>query len=165
MGYLQSFDNEIAALPYRQAKAAVDDAEKAGDFAKAAALQAELADRVEKAEREASGNPGEETADALLALSWHRLFAHDYEGALAASDRAIALQPDAPIYATNKAHALMFLGRAEEARALYRRYKGQPVDKAGKLWDGVVLDDFREFEKRGLTHAMIAEIKALLAGT
>jgi predicted Zn-dependent protease len=117
---------------------------------------------VGKAEREASGNPGRETANALLALSWYRLFANDYKGALASSDRAIALQPHAPIYAANRALALMFLGRTKEARALYLRYKGQRIEKDGKLWEEAVLDDFQEFEKRGLKQALTAEIKARL---
>ncbi|MGO8954430.1 MAG: hypothetical protein ACLPWS_17075 [Rhodomicrobium sp.] len=57
----------------------------------------------------------------------------------------------------------MFPGRAEEARALYLRYKGQPVEKGGKLWEAAILEDFREFEKRGLTHPQMAEIRRLLA--
>ena len=42
----------------------------------------------------------------------------------------------------------MFLGRARAARALYLRYKGQRVEKDGKLWEEAILDDFKEFEKR-----------------
>ena len=96
------------------------------------------------------------------ALSWYRLFARDFKGALAASERAGALAPD-PVYATNRAHALMFLGRAREAKGLYLRYKGQPVKQGGKLWEDAILEDFKEFGKRGLKHPQIAEIEPLLA--
>ncbi|MGO9172280.1 MAG: caspase family protein [Rhodomicrobium sp.] len=157
------FEGQIAALPYREAKAAVEAAFEAKDFEKAAALQAKLAAEIEKGEREKAGKPGSATASALLGLSWKRLFARDFEGALAASDRAIAIEPDRIVLATNKAHALMFLGRAREARALYLRYKGQRVEKDGKLWEEAILNDFKEFEKRGLKHRQMAEIEALLA--
>jgi tetratricopeptide (TPR) repeat protein len=166
IGYLKSFDEELAALeasPLQEAQAAVEAAYGAGKFAKAAQLQAKLAGSIEQAEREKAGKPGPATASQLLALAWYELFARDYWGALEASDRAIAIEPDRVIHATNKAHALMFLGRPKAARALYLRYKGQPVTKDGKLWEAAILDDFKEMEARGLKHRQMAEIKALLA--
>ena len=48
------------------------------------------------------------------------------------------------------------------ARALYLRYKGQPLEKGGKLWERAILDDFKEFKKRGLKHRQIARIERLL---
>ena len=134
----------------------------AGEYSKAATGLAKLAEAREKAERAATGRPGPHTATALLELSWYRLFAHDFRGSLAASERAIAAQPDFLPAVMNRAHALMFLGRDREARALYARYKGQDVKGYGQ-WEAVVLGDFKEFEKRGLKNRQIAEIKALLA--
>ncbi|MGO9459249.1 MAG: tetratricopeptide repeat protein [Rhodomicrobium sp.] len=165
IGYLKGLDGDIAALetsPYREAKAAVEAAFEAKDFDKAVALQAKLAAAMEKAEREKAGKPGPATASELLALSWYRLFARDFRGALAASDRAIAMEPERIVHATNKAHALMFLGRSKAARALYLRYKGQRVKGAG-LWEEEIGNDFKEFEKRGLKHRQMAEIEVLLA--
>ena len=57
----------------------------------------------------------------------------------------------------------MFLGRAKEARWFYLRYKGQPVEKGGKLWEEAIRDDFKEFGNRGLKHRQMAEIEAALA--
>jgi tetratricopeptide (TPR) repeat protein len=159
------FERRNAALdasPFQEARAQAQAAFDAGQPSNAAAAQAKLAGAVEKAEREKAGKPGPQTADALLALSWYRLFAHDFKGALAASERAGGLAPD-PLYATNRAHALMFLGRAREARGLYLRYKGQPVQQGGKLWEDAIREDFKEFGKRGLKHPQIAEIEPLLA--
>ncbi len=56
----------------------------------------------------------------------------------------------------------MFLGRAKEARAAYLGHKGQAVEGQG-VWDEAILKDFAEFEKRGLTHPQMAEIRRLLA--
>ncbi|MGC1586894.1 MAG: hypothetical protein WA791_14550, partial [Rhodomicrobium sp.] len=165
--WIPEIEGQIAALetsPYQQAKAAVEAAFEAKDFDKAVALQAKLAAAMEKAEREKAGKPGPDTAAALLDLSWYRLFDRDFRGALAASDRAIAIEPERIVYATNKAHALMFLGRGRAARALYLRHKGQRLGKDGKLWEAAILDDFKEFEKRGLKNRQMGEIEALLAG-
>ncbi len=71
------------------------------------------------------------------------------------------LSPGKILFATNRAHALMFLGRAEEARAAYLEHKGKAIAGQG-LWEEVIAKDFAEFEKRGLTHPQMAEIKALL---
>jgi hypothetical protein len=153
---------QIAEMPSQEARAATKAAFDAGEYAKAAAAQAKLVEAQEKAERAAMGRPAAQTATALQELSWYRLFAHDFKGSLAASDRAIAAQPDLLPAIMNRAHALMFLGRSWEARTLYARYKGHDVKGQGQ-WEAVVLDDFKEFEKRGLKNPQIAEIKALLA--
>ena len=160
--WVPQIEAQIAELPFQEARAAAKAAFEAGEYSKAATGLAKLAEAREKAERAATGRPGPQTATALLELSWYRLFAHDFRGALAAADRAIAAQPDMLPAVMNKAHALMFLGRDREARALYARYKGQDVKGYGQ-WEAVVRDDFKEFEKRGLKSRQIAEMQALLA--
>jgi hypothetical protein len=161
-GWIPQIEAQIAELPFQEAKAAAVAAFDAGEYAKAATGLAKLAEAREKAERAATGRPGPQTATALLELSWYRLFAHDFRGALAAAERAVAAQPDFLPAVMNRAHALMFLGRNWEARALYARYKGQELKGYGQ-WEAVVLGDFKEFEKRGLKSRQIAEIQALLA--
>ena len=71
------------------------------------------------------------------APTWHgvALFAREFTKALTVSDRAHALLPDDLEIETNRAHALMFLGRREEARALYVAHKGKPLsEKDTRLW-------------------------------
>ena len=159
---LAAYRDTLAIFPRWQVSLEVEAAFKVRDYAKAAAAQEKLTAMVENAPPVQGGKPGQATADAYLELSWYRLFARDFAGALFASERATALSTG-PSYAMNKAHALMFLGRKRQARALYLRYKRQPVDKGGALWEAVVLDDFRQFEEQGLKHPQMAEIKALLA--
>ena len=55
----------------------------------------------------------------------------------------------------------MFLGRTDEARALYLKYRGQKID--GKPWETVVLGDFAEFRKAGLTNPLMDEVEKLFA--
>jgi hypothetical protein len=57
----------------------------------------------------------------------------------------------------------MFLGRGEEAKALYLGYKGKPVAD-NKLWEHVVAEDFVGLRKAGLTHPMMADIEKQLGG-
>ena len=54
----------------------------------------------------------------------------------------------------------MFLGREKEARALYLAYKGKPVsEQDDRLWERVIVEDFAELRKAGLTHPMMADIE------
>jgi len=59
----------------------------------------------------------------------------------------------------------MFLGRVDEARTIYLSYRGQKAhsNKDG-LWEKVVLGDFAEFRKAGLTNPLMDEIQTLFAG-
>jgi len=55
----------------------------------------------------------------------------------------------------------MFSERAKEAKALYLAHKGEPVpEQDNKVWERVIIDDFAEFRKGGLTHPMMADIGA-----
>ena len=78
---------------------------------------------------------------------------------MAAADAAIAVAPGETWLATNRAHALMFLGRADEARALYLEHRGQKVDQDGKSWETAIVEDFTEFRKAGLANPLMDEIE------
>jgi hypothetical protein len=76
----------------------------------------------------------------------------------AAVDQAISLAPDKIWLYSNRAHALMFLGRADEARSLYFQYRGKRAhEHDDKLWETVILGDFAEdaFRQMGLYAARI----------
>src|SRR5262249_41576714 len=101
-----------------------------------------------------------ETAKALLVVAWRALFARDFTKALTASDRAHALLPDDLGIETNRAYALMFLGHGEDSKALYLAYKGKPISEPdARLLEGLIVEDFAEFRKAGLTHPMMADIE------
>ena len=95
-------------------------------------------------------------------MTWYALFAREFTKALTVADRAHALFPDNLAIETNRAHALMFSERREEAKALYLAHKGKPV-AGGRLWERVIVEDFAEFRKAGLTHPMMADIEKELA--
>ena len=66
--------------------------------------------------------------DAFGGTAYHAVLAHDFEEALEIADEAIALGPGKIWLNSNRAHALMFLGREDEAREIYLKYRG--VEKA-----------------------------------
>ena len=116
-------------------------------------LQRELVNKIEAAETASAGKAGPKTAGALGGLAWHALLARDFAGALAASERATELAPDLLWLETNKAHALLFLDRQEDARVLYLAHKGQqPTLGSDKLWEDVIEADFAAFRTAGLDH-------------
>jgi TPR repeat protein len=146
--------NANASLKVMQIEAAA----AAGRYTEALRLREASAGEEEAAETKRDGKPGEDTAGALLDVAQYALLAREYGKALTASERAHALLPDNLAIEANRAHALMFLGRQAEARALYLAYKGKRV-QPGVSWESVVADDFAKFRKAGLTHPIMADIE------
>lgn len=144
-------------------RAAIKAAFESKDFTRAIDLEKALLESTEKGELQRRGRPGPATATRLLSLSWYQLFAKQFQAALETSDRALALAPDQVIFASNQAHALMFLGRADEARNIYLKYKGQSAGPGRLLWQDEILSDFAQMEKGGLTHPQMAQIRAALS--
>jgi TPR repeat protein len=141
-------------------KLSISEAFGAGRYAEALQLQEALAAKREAVETKRLGKPGEETAEALNSLAWRALLAREFTKALTVADRAHALLPENLSIETNRAHALMFMERGKEAKALYGAHKGKPIsEQETQLWESVIAEDFAEFRKAGLTHPMMADIE------
>lgn len=91
-------------------------------------------------------------------MAWFGLFTRRFQESLDASDRSLTLIPSDLVPTTNRAHALMFLGRTEEARAIYRAHVGEPLQ--GKKWENVIVEDFAKLRAAKLTNPLMAEIEA-----
>ncbi len=97
------------------------------------------------------------------AIAFNFILARDFGKALDAADQAVSLAPDQKWINVNRAHALMFLGRLDEARALYLRYRGEKKVQGDKSWEAAVLADFAELRRAGLTHPLLDEIESTFA--
>lgn len=115
----------------------------------------------ERRETGEKGKPGPVTAWVLEGVAKAALFAREFAKALPAAERSLSLAPGNRKVAAYRAHALMLLDRADEAKAAYLAHKGQPVD-ANKTWEQAVSDGFASLRRAGLTHPMMAEIEKLL---
>jgi len=141
-----------------------DEAFRARRYVEALQLQEALAAKIEEVETKRDGKPGAETADALSGVAFFSLFVREFPKALTVAERGHALFPHNLVIDTNRAHALMFMGREDEAKALYLAHKGEPLylNLRGEPlyeWEVGIIDDFAEFRKAGLTHPMMAEIE------
>jgi tetratricopeptide (TPR) repeat protein len=97
-------------------------------------------------------------------LAFSFILTRDFDNALQSVDQAIGLAPDEFWLHANRAHSLMFLGREDEARALYLRHRDEK-NVLGKPWSTVILEDFVEMRKAGLVNPLMDEItKCLLVG-
>jgi uncharacterized protein YdaT len=104
---------------------------------------------------EKAADKGDEQAPIVAAL-----FAREFTKALAFADRARSLFPYDLMFKSYRAHALMFLERGEESKALYLAHKGEPVSGLdGKLWERVIVGAFSDLREGGLTHPMMADIE------
>ena len=155
-GAANAQETDLAAFELRAAEQF-----QAGRYADALAVSEQWAQAAEKAES-AKGKPGFLTASALGNVAWNALFAKQPERALAAADRAILLSPGTLWMETNRAHALLFLGRTEEAIAACIEHKGETISNQGK-WEEVILKDFAEFQSRGLDHPKFQAVAQALA--
>jgi hypothetical protein len=86
-----------------------------------------------------------------------------YAIALECADQALSLAPDQTWLQGNRAYALMFLGRGDEARAIYLHYRGEQRVVGDKSWEAAVLEDFAELRQAKLTHPLMDEIQTLFA--
>ena len=98
--------------------------------------------------------------DAFGGTAYHAVLAHDFEEALEIADEAIALAPGKIWLNSNRAHALMFLGREDEAREIYLKYRGVEKALGDRAWDDVILTDFTEIRQSGIDHPLMGEIEA-----
>jgi tetratricopeptide (TPR) repeat protein len=101
---------------------------------------------------------------AYTSLSWYQLFARDFEAARKAAEEGLKLDPADLYLETNRAHALLFLGKTAEAEALYRAHLGKKLSPTSNLiWEAAILQDFEDLEKAGVTHAEMARIRRIMA--
>jgi len=121
------------------------------------------AKRIEVQETASNGKAGANTAAALGRVALLALFSRSFDKALAASDRAAALDPNLIWVQANRAHALMFAGRSDDAKKLYLAHKGQILaEQANKTWETVIGEDFDKFRKAGIEIPGATEVEGAL---
>ena len=97
---------------------------------------------------------------ALVSIAWDSLMLRDFKKALDASQQAVTLQPNDLVPKTNLAHALMFLGRVDDAKAIYFAHISESLQ--GKTWSAVIQDDFGKLATAGVTTPAMADIASML---
>jgi tetratricopeptide (TPR) repeat protein len=140
------------------------EADKKSDWKAAVSAQESLLELVdEQAQNEQERR--ETLPNEYLNLSWFQLEAKDFDRAFAAAEAGLRLDPDNPSLQMNQAHALLFLGKIEEAEQIYRKNIGKTIDLDGKqLWEDGVLEDFDKFEKDGLSNPEFDRVRKIFKG-
>jgi WD40 repeat protein/energy-coupling factor transporter ATP-binding protein EcfA2 len=83
---------------------------------------------------------------------------NDFRVALEAAELGITFDPEQTWITMNRAHALMFLGRTQDARKEYLAHRG--MIREGQ-WEKLVVDDFQALRGRGHEHSLMIEIERL----
>jgi tetratricopeptide (TPR) repeat protein len=104
----------------------------------------------------------DELVDALGATSFYLLFSRRAEEAAERAAEALSLDPSVVWIETNRAHAYLFLGRFDEAKAIYLDNKDKLVP-GGRTFAKAVIDDFEMFRKNGIDIPAMHEIETLLS--
>jgi tetratricopeptide (TPR) repeat protein len=111
--------------------------------------------------------PGHTESRQLLDLAVARLgvlaeqFVHRgrFATALELTKELIAVASERCRLRAIRAHAMMFLGREDDAQALYLRYRGQKI--GSELWEATVLADFNKFRQTGRSHPLMDKVERL----
>jgi len=104
-------------------------------------------------------NDLQRSIEMIGGLAYSFVLTHAFDKALEAADEAISLAPDKIWLYANRAHALMFFGRVDDARALYFKYRGTKNVQDNKSWETVILDDLADLRKARLTNPLMDEIE------
>jgi tetratricopeptide (TPR) repeat protein len=110
------------------------------------------ADKTNARKSEPNSKSGE-----IASIAYEFELAGDFAKALEAADLAISLAPDETWIYINRAHALTFLGRVDEARTIYLQHRGEKSFDV--IWEMAVLRDFVELRKAGYMHPLMDEIE------
>jgi hypothetical protein len=103
------------------------------------------------------------TGDDYLELAWNHLLNRKPREAIAASLKALKLSPaNAAMIKTNLAHGYLLDSQFEKAKAIYLENRDVQLRGDQRTFSEMVLDDFSELEKAGITHPDMEKIKALL---
>jgi hypothetical protein len=76
---------------------------------------------------------------------------------LEAAELGITFDPKKIWILINRAHALMFLDRTEEARHDYLAHRGEILEQG--QWEGLILEDFKSLREQGREHPLMTEIE------
>ena len=110
-----------------------------------------------------AGKLDPKTWDDYLELAWNQLLNRKPREAIAASLKALKLSPaNAAMIRTNLAHGYLFDNQFDKAKAIYLENRDAMLRNDQRTFNEVVLDDFSELEKAGITHPDMEKIKALL---
>jgi tetratricopeptide (TPR) repeat protein len=93
------------------------------------------------------------------AVSFGIVLSRNFALALEAAEQAFALAPDMIWIQGNRAHALMFLDRTDEARSIYLKYRGRRNVEDQNSWETMINADFVQLRKAGLDRPLMDEIE------
>jgi tetratricopeptide (TPR) repeat protein len=97
-------------------------------------------------------------------LAKQLLLTKQFETALGCANEALRHDPYSTSINLNRAHALMFLGKADEARAVYTSYYDKKMFST-RFAQQAIKEEFAEFSKSGLPHDLMTEMERQFADT
>jgi energy-coupling factor transporter ATP-binding protein EcfA2 len=91
-----------------------------------------------------------ELAWALGNEAWYMLFARRADRAFEAAREGLRTSASETWIHTNEAHALLLLGRTDEAEQVYREWRGQRVGTRQRPWEDVIREDVGLLVEQGV---------------
>ncbi|HUC18651.1 MAG TPA: hypothetical protein VMA37_13295 [Acetobacteraceae bacterium] len=98
-------------------------------------------------------------------VAYEFLLQGEFKKALDTANLSVGLMPESVWLQSNRADALMMLGKTDEARAIYLRFRAVKDAGNGQSWTDGVLSDFAALRKKGFSSPLMAEIETTLRTT
>jgi len=83
--------------------------------------------------------------------SWYALLSNEAQQAADLAEAALKLDPSKSWIDVNRAHAYLFLGRYDDAKAIYLKQKDTRSAASGRITADIMRDEFALFRKLGLS--------------
>lgn len=141
----------------------IDELQRGGDCSRAFSRQQELTARTKTEELEKLGKLDDQTdfnTDREVRLA---ILCKEFDKAQQLAKEAAGQLGAEHVPHIQLAHALMFLDKPDEAKAIYLAHRGEQVPGKDHVdWERAVADDFELFRSNGLQHPMMAEVEKTL---
>ncbi len=103
-----------------------------------------------------NANEKQRSATLYGSLSWYALFNREFNEVIDFAQNGIEKDPEATWIYTNLAHGYMFTEQPVKAAKIYNKYLN--IKLSDKFWNELILDDFSELKKNGVSHSFMDEI-------
>jgi tetratricopeptide (TPR) repeat protein len=131
-------------------------------YIEALEINRQIERKVEENEIKQSRSAGKLTASALNRVAWYALLSRDFELAIQVTDRALTIDPGSPPIQMHRAHALLLLGRTDEARMAYAAIAPVETFSSARIPVASGIDnDCRLLRLAGLSRPEMSEMLAI----
>lgn len=143
-------NEEVSIATYNRLKKAIPDCEILG-------LVSEKYENYYTQKETVENNP--DSYESWFRLSWQALLVEKYEESITAVQKTLELNSEVQIVEKNLALAYLLTDQWEEAKQIYKKWKGEYFPDNSRLCDDIFLEDIKLLEGEGISHPDFEKVR------